>query len=169
MNKINVSYHETEIGEFIIASFGKKICILDFKNRKNRGTIDKRIKRYLKSEFLESENDLIIKTKKQIDEYLMGNRKFFNIPILSLGTEFQQKVWNELLKIPYGKTISYLELANRIGNPKAVRAVALANNANAISLIIPCHRVISSNGKMCGYAGGILVKKKILDIESGRK
>ncbi len=168
-NKINVFYYKTKIGELIIGSFENKICILDFRYRKMRNTVDNRIKKELQAEFIEKENDLIIEIKKQLDEYLDGNRESFDTQILVVGTDFQKKVWKELLNIPYGTTISYLELANRINNPKAIRAVARANGANAIAIIIPCHRVINSNGKLGGYSGGLSIKEKLLDIEKNIK
>ena len=105
-------------------------------------------------------------TISQLDEYINGQRQVFDIPLdLSTGTPFQQTVWEALLKIPYGKTISYAQLANHIGQPTACRAVANANGKNPISLIIPCHRVITSDGKLGGYTGGIEIKQTLLDIE----
>ena len=92
-------------------------------------------------------------------------RKIFDIPIKLDGTEFQVKVWKELLKLPYGETCSYLDIAKKIGNPNASRAVGMANNKNKIQIIIPCHRVIGSNKKLIGYAGGIKVKEKLLKLE----
>ena len=99
----------------------------------------------------------------------MGGRKKFDIPVRFVGSSFQQKVWNELLKIPYGKTVSYLEISKKIGDEKAIRAVAAANGANAISIIVPCHRVVGSNGELTGYAGGLTVKKKLLHLEKSGK
>ncbi|WP_067140482.1 methylated-DNA--[protein]-cysteine S-methyltransferase [Oceanivirga salmonicida] len=165
MNEINVFYYKTKIGELIIGSYENKLCLLDFRWRRMRTTVDNRIKKELQAEFVEKETKLIIKTKKQIDEYLEGKRKKFNIPLLTVGTDFQKQVWTELINIPYGQTVSYLDLANKINNPKAVRAVAGANGANAISVIIPCHRVINSNGELGGYGGGLAVKKRLLKIE----
>lgn len=105
-------------------------------------------------------------TISQLDEYINGQRQVFDMPLdLSTGTPFQQTVWEALLKIPYGKTISYAQLANHIGQPTACRAVANANGKNPISLIIPCHRVIASDGKLGGYTGGIEIKQTLLDIE----
>lgn len=105
-------------------------------------------------------------TISQLDEYINGQRQVFDIPLdLSTGTPFQQTVWEALLKIPYGKTISYAQLANHIGQPTACRAVANANGKNPISLIIACHRVIASDGKLGGYTGGIEIKQTLLDIE----
>lgn len=105
-------------------------------------------------------------TISQLDEYINGQRQVFDMPLdLSTGTPFQQTVWEALLKIPYGKTISYAQLANHIGQPTACRAVANANGKNPISLIIPCHRVIASDGKLGGYTGGVEIKQTLLDIE----
>ena len=105
-------------------------------------------------------------TISQLDEYINGQRQVFDIPLdLSTGTPFQQTVWEALLKIPYGKTISYAQLANHIGQPTACRAVANANGKNPISLIIPCHRVIASDGKLGGYTGGVEIKQTLLDTE----
>ncbi|WP_156286458.1 methylated-DNA--[protein]-cysteine S-methyltransferase [Oceanivirga salmonicida] len=165
MSEINVFYYKTKIGELIIGSYENKLCLLDFRWRRMRTTVDNRIKKELQAEFVEKETKLIIKTKKQIDEYLEGKRKKFDIPLLTVGTDFQKQVWKELMNIPYGQTVSYLDLANKINNPKAVRAVASANGANAISVIIPCHRVINSNGELGGYGGGLAVKKRLLKIE----
>ena len=105
-------------------------------------------------------------TISQLDEYINGQRQVFDIPLdLSTGTPFQQKVWQALRQIPYGETISYAQLANHIGQPTACRAVAQANGRNPLSLIIPCHRVIASDGKLGGYTGGVEIKQTLLDIE----
>lgn len=165
MKKINVSYCKTKIGELIIASYDNKLCILDFRYRKMRNSVDNRIKKYLDCDFVEKEDYIIIETKKQVDEYLLGKRKEFDIPILLLGTKFQKQVWNSLLEVEYGQTASYLDIANKIDNPKAVRAVASANGANSIALIVPCHRIIESNGGLGGYGGGLDVKKRLLNLE----
>ncbi len=128
-------------------------------------TVDNRIKKGLNSDFFELENDVIKTAKKQIDEYLTGTRKEFEIPILMVGTEFQKIVWQALQQIKYGQTASYLDLAKSINNEKAVRAVANANGANLLGLIIPCHRIIGSNGELVGYGGGLPAKKKLLKLE----
>jgi len=101
----------------------------------------------------------------QLDEYFRGTRREFSLVLEPEGTTFQQKVWKQLRAIPYGKTASYLEIAQAIGNPKAVRAVGAANGANPISIIIPCHRVIGTNGKLTGYGGGLWRKEWLLDHE----
>ena len=101
----------------------------------------------------------------QLESYFTGQLESFDLPLAPEGTPFQQGVWRELCKIPYGETISYGELARRIGNPKASRAVGLANGSNPIPIIIPCHRVIGSNGKLTGYGGGLHIKEKLLALE----
>ncbi len=164
-NKINIAYYKTKIGELILGSYDNKLCLLDFRYRRMRTTVDNRIKKLLKADFLEREDAVIVETKKQIDEYLEGKRRAFNIPILLLGTDFQKQVWNELLKVKYGETVTYSDIAKRINNPKAIRAAASANGANAIALVVPCHRVIESNGDLGGYGGGVAVKKRLLNLE----
>ncbi len=164
-SEINISYHKTKIGELIIGSFQGEICILDFRYRKMRSRVDSRIKKGLKADFIEQEDKIIQEAKTQIDDYLQGKRKEFIIPILMVGSDFQKRVWKALLSVPYGKTISYLELAKKIGNPKGVRAVANANGANAIALVLPCHRIIASDGSLGGYGGGLSAKKRLLRIE----
>lgn len=105
----------------------------------------------------------------QLDEYFRGERKEFKIGINPAGTEFQSKIWNLLLKIPYGKTISYLELSKQFGDEKAIRAIASANGKNPIPIIIPCHRVIGNDGSLTGYAGGLLKKQWLLEHEGAIK
>ena len=113
------------------------------------------------------ETDLIKETKRQLDEYFAGKRKEFDIPTRLEGTEFQKRVWEELRKIPYGKTVTYKDIAEAVGCPKGFRAVGLANNRNPISIIYPCQRVIGSNGSLTGYGGGLDVKEKLLELERG--
>lgn len=110
-------------------------------------------------------SELSAKTVLQLEEYFDGRRKEFDIPIKLRGTEFQKKVWNELLKIPYGATVSYKDIAIKIGNPKACRAVGMANHNNPILIIVPCHRVINENKKLGGYALGLDLKRKLLELE----
>ena len=164
-NKINVQYYKTKYSEFILGSYDKKLCLLDFRYRKMRKTVDNRLKKGLNADFIEQDDEILQKTRQQLDEYFAVERKEFDIPLLTVGTDFQKQVWNALLKIPYGKTASYLQLAKNIDNEKAVRAVANANGANAIGIIIPCHRIIGNNGKLVGYGGGLPLKKRLLKLE----
>ena len=117
----------------------------------------------------ESTSEVIQKAIKQLDEYFNGERTAFEVPLLFVGTDFQKSVWYKLLDIPYGSTVSYGELAKQLDMPKAVRAVAAANGANAISIFAPCHRVIGSNHTLVGYGGGLPAKKRLLDLEINGK
>ena len=143
--------YKTILGNLCIVDEDEKIVAILFEN-----VLGNNIKK---------ETKLIKETIKQLNEYFEGKRKTFSVPIYFNGTDFQNKVWNELLNIPYGKTISYGELAKRIGNPKASRAVGMANHNNPISIIVPCHRVIGKKGQLVGYGGGLDVKQKLLEIE----
>ncbi len=109
--------------------------------------------------------EILENCKEQLQNYFLGKTIFFDLPLSPEGTEFQQKVWAELLKIPYGETITYMELAVRLGDAKAIRAVGTANGRNPIAIIIPCHRVIGAGNKLTGYAGGIWRKKILLELE----
>lgn len=149
----NAYIYNTEIGTIAIMDNGNEITDIYF-NDEN-----------IPKDAIITESKLIKEAKKQLDEYLTGMRKMFNIPILAEGTEFQRSVWAALLKIPYGETRCYSEIAESIGNPKASRAVGLANNKNPISIIIPCHRVIGKSGKLVGYGGGLEIKERLLNLE----
>lgn len=162
---IIIEYFKTPMGELIIGDYQNKICICDWRYRKMRQQIDKRIQGFLKADYLEGKSDLLEETKKQFSQYFEGNRQAFELPLWMLGTDFQKSVWQALIEIPYGETVTYLNLSKKLGNEKAIRAVASANGANAISIIIPCHRIIGSDGKLVGYAGGLNIKKKLLELE----
>lgn len=166
MNKISIQYYKSPIGELLLGSYDEQLCLLDFRYRKMRERVDRRIQKGLNAEYVEESTPLIKETIKQMKEYFNLERKEFTIPLLMVGTDFQKTVWQGLIDTPFGTTSSYLELAKRIGNEKAVRAVATANGANAIGVLIPCHRIIGSDGSLVGYAGGLDVKKKLLQIES---
>ncbi len=166
MNTINIQTYKSPVGELLLGSYDGKLCLADWKYRRMRTTIDKRLQNGLNAEYSEESSEVIEQTITQLKEYFSGRRKTFDIPLLTIGTEFQKSVWQGLIKIPYGANASYLELAKNIGNEKAVRAVASANGANAISILIPCHRIIGSNGELVGYAGGLPAKKKLLELEN---
>ena len=115
------------------------------------------------------ETAVIKKAIQQLDEYFRGERKVFDLPLRPKGTEFQRRVWAALLSIPHGETRSYKDLAIKIQNPKAYRAVGMANNKNPLPIVIPCHRVIGSNRKLIGYRGGLDIKEKLLGIENDQE
>lgn len=147
-------YYETVIGKIGIAENGKAITNIFF----GKTVVPKEIK--------EEETLLLEKASKQLNEYFQGERTVFDLPLEAEGTEFERMVWDALLTIPYGETRTYGQIAKQIGRPKASRAVGRANGLNPISIFIPCHRVIGSNGKLTGYAGGLDIKKKLLDMEN---
>ena len=163
--RLEIQYHKTKIGELVLGSYDSKLCLLDFRYRKMRFAVDNRLKKTLNAKFVVQDNKILKETRKQITEYLRAERKTFDLPILSVGSDFQKQVWEALLKINYGETASYLDIAKYIGNEKAVRAVASANGANAIAVIIPCHRIIGSDGELVGYGGGLPIKKRLLNLE----
>lgn len=150
----NIWHYESPIGTLWIAEEDQAITYLKF---------DKGQKDW--SAYKQNETALIKKTKNQLEEYFNGNRNKFTLPIAPHGTEFQKSVWEALLNIPYGETRSYRDIAIKINNPKAARAVGLANNRNPIAVIIPCHRVIGHDGGLTGYAGGLDIKQFLLDLE----
>lgn len=164
--KINVQEFKTPVGILLIGSYQNKLCLCDWLYRKMRLQIDNRIQQYLNAEYDFISDATIENTQIQLTEYFTQKRTEFQLPILFIGTDFQKIIWEELIKIPFGKTATYLELAKKIDNKKAVRAVAAANGANAISIIVPCHRIIGTNGKLVGYAGGLKAKQKLLEIEN---
>ena len=153
------------MGELVLGAFGDKLCGCGWRVEKQRERVDRRLMRMLKARIEEGTSVVIESASRQLDEYFAGERKAFDIPLLFVGTDFQKKVWNGLLGIPYGTTISYGELARRRGSPAAVRAVANANGANAISIIAPCHRVIGSDHTLTGYGGGLDTKQNLLALE----
>lgn len=165
MNKIIIQYFKSPVGELIMGAFHEKLCLCDWRYRRMRQTIDKRILGGLDASFEEGETTVMETAQHQLNEYFAAERIEFDIPLLMVGTSFQKTVWNELLKIPFGKTESYLGLSRKIGNEKAIRSVAAANGANAISIMIPCHRIIGSDGKLTGYGGGLQAKKTLLQLE----
>lgn len=147
----NLYFYDTNLGIIGIKDNNKSITEIFFSKDKIGDNI--------------KETDLIKACFRQLKEYFEGKRKEFNVPIEAKGTEFQNKVWKALLDIPYGETRSYKDIAIAIGNEKACRAIGMANNKNPISIIIPCHRVVGSNGKLIGYGGGLDKKEKLLNIE----
>ncbi len=162
---VNIQYYNAPCGELVLASTGGKLCLCDWNGmpcaEKNR----RRLARLLGAEFTEEPSEVILLTEMQLDEYFSGKRKTFDIPLQTVGTDFQRRVWNTLLKIPFGKTTTYKDIAIEVGNEKGTRAVAQAIGANGISIIIPCHRVIGSDHSLTGFAGGMEAKRMLLQLE----
>jgi len=156
---------ETPLGEMVAGATDEGICLLEFIDRRMLPTEYKDLTRLLKTTLEQGDNIHLKSLRKQLDKYFSGELKEFTIPLVTPGTDFQQAVWKELLEIPYGTTRSYQEQANVLRRSDSVRAVANANGMNRISIIIPCHRVIGSNGRLTGYGGGLKRKKWLLDHE----
>ena len=140
----------TLAGNLLLVSDEKFLIEIRFNNDRN---------------FNNSDIPILLETEKQLRQYFVGERQIFNIPLKPIGTNFQLSVWHELQEIPYGETISYQQLAERVGDKKKSRAVGNANGKNPIPIIVPCHRVIRKNGDLGGFGGGIKIKRKLLDLE----
>ncbi len=165
MKTIQIQYYQSPCGELILGSVEEKLCMCDWVAKGRREVIDSRLQQRLCATYEESLSPVVAKTITQLDEYFDGERTTFDIPLLFAGTAFRQRVWEELVRIPYGVTISYAALAQRIDHPTAVRAVANANGANPISILVPCHRVIGSDHSLTGYGGGLDKKEFLLRLE----
>nr|WP_291932144.1 methylated-DNA--[protein]-cysteine S-methyltransferase [Chryseobacterium sp.] len=153
------------LGTMVACADEHGICLLEFSDRKALPTELKGISKHFNANIVQGENPHFITLEKELSAYFEGRRTVFTVPLSPVGTAFQKEVWKILQEIPYGRTRSYQEQADRLGNPKSVRAVAHANGLNKISIIIPCHRVIGSNGQLTGYGGGIWRKQKLLELE----
>ncbi len=165
MNMIHTQFYQTPVGELIIGAYKGQLCLCDWRYRRMRDQVDNRLQKYLGAGYEQQSDPLIDQTIEQLDAYFSHQRQQFDLPLRLAGSDFQQQVWQALIKIPYGSTYSYLQLSESLGNPKAIRAVASANGANAISVIVPCHRIIGSDGSLTGYAGGLPAKEKLLKLE----
>ena len=164
-NKITVKSYQTPCGILLLGSINDNLCLCDWRTENHRDRVDRRLKQTFHAEYETGTSEVIAYAEQQLNEYFAGERQTFDAPLCFTGTDFQIKVWNELLKIPFGTTISYGELARRIGCPTAVRAVANANGANSISIFVPCHRVIGSDNSLTGYGGGLNAKQMLLKLE----
>ena len=169
MPPILIQYFPTGFGELILGSFEDQLCLCDWRYRRMRDAVDARIQRGLDTSYVESTSPVIEATKDQLNAYFAGMRTAFDVPLRLVGTDFQQRVWEALRSIPYGTTETYASLTSNVAEPTAIRAVAAANGANAISIIVPCHRIIGSSGELVGYAGGLPAKKKLLQLEGALK
>jgi AraC family transcriptional regulator of adaptative response/methylated-DNA-[protein]-cysteine methyltransferase len=165
---IDLTRIETPIGAMFAGAVPEGICLLEFTDRKMLPTELKTLAKYYNATILQGENIHFAALRRQLEEYFAGSRRHFELPLAAPGTLFQQAVWQELQRIPYGSTRSYSEQAAALGRPAAVRAVALANGMNRISIIIPCHRVIGADGSLTGYGGGLWRKQWLLNMERGQ-
>lgn len=152
-------------GTLLLGAVDGKLAFCDWESGWHRASVQKRIDRFLKGPYENRPDALLDRTEAELREYWAGKRRTFDLPLLFLGTDFQKDVWNALLDIPWGGTVSYGDLARRIGRPKATRAVGVAVGENPFSIIVPCHRVIGKDGSITGYGGGLEAKRMLLGIE----
>ncbi len=162
---ISLQHYESPVGTLLIGAFENRLCLCDWAERKSRESIDRRLCRALDGRLVTQPCSTTEEAMRQLDEYFEGRRQAFTLPLWMIGTDFQRLVWEQLRGIGYGATCSYGALAAALGRPRAVRAVASANGANALSIFIPCHRVIGTDGTLTGYAGGLEVKRFLLELE----
>lgn len=166
--KIYIKNYYSPCGRLILGAYADRLCLCNWLSERHPGRIDNRLQRLLVADYVECATSVTDEAARQLDLYFIGRQMSFTVPLLFVGTAFQQEVWRRLMDIPYGHTVSYGELARRLGCPWAVRAVANANGANSISVFVPCHRVVGSDGSLTGYVGGIDIKRFLLELESNR-
>ncbi len=152
-------------GDLLLGSFGDTLCLCDWLAEPHHTRVTARLQRHLRATIHEGDSPTLRQAAAELDKYFAGKRRHFTLPLLLTGTNFQKKVWQELLCIPYGSTLTYSEQARHLGMPTATRAIASANGANALSIVVPCHRVIGSRGSLTGYAGGLEAKLSLLQLE----
>jgi AraC family transcriptional regulator of adaptative response/methylated-DNA-[protein]-cysteine methyltransferase len=162
---IRLGWIRTPLGPMVAGATSAGICLLEFTDRRMLEAQLRSLDRHLGLPALPGASPHIERLRAALDEYFAGRRREFDLPLVAPGTPFQERVWQELRRIPYGETRSYADLARRIGRPKAVRAVARANGMNRMALLIPCHRVVETGGGLGGYGGGVWRKRRLLDLE----
>lgn len=163
---ISVVGYPSPVGQLRLGAFGDKICLCEWMTENRCKCVDHHVRRVLNADFEERLTPTLQTCMSELDEFFSKKRTEFDVPVILAGTEFQKRVWSALLTIPFGTTISYGTLASRIGSPSSVRAVANAIGANPISILVPCHRVIGSDGSLTGYAGGLDAKRSLLKLET---
>lgn len=164
-NVILTKLYKAPCGVLTLGSVDDRLCLCDWPAERRRSLVQRRLETAFRASFADGTSEVIKQAALELDEYFAGRRRTFDVPLLFAGTDFQKTVWTELLNIPYGQTASYAEIARRIGRPEAVRAVANAVGANALSVFVPCHRVVGSDRSLTGYAGGLEAKSALLNLE----
>ncbi len=159
---------ETPLGALVAVADDDRLYLLEFVDRRMMATQMKTLQSRYGCSIAPGNTPVLVEAAKQLDAYFSGSLKQFDLPLDYRGTEFQVSVWDRLLAIPYGETLSYSQMANELGRPDAQRAVGKANGDNRIAIIVPCHRVVKADGTLCGYGGGLWRKKRLLDLECGQ-
>ena len=168
MNKstLNIAHFDSPVGPMVACATDLGICLVDYMDRKILEDEFEYLAKEFDTKILPGKNKHLDNLQKELKEYFIGKRSIFTVPLHTSGTDFQMSVWRALQTIPYGHTRSYKQQAEAMGNVKAVRAVASTNGKNRINILIPCHRVIGSNGKLVGYGGGLERKQWLIDLEA---
>jgi len=164
---IVTTWIESPLGPLLAGATSEGVCLLEFTDRRMLNAQFATLRKRFQCAIIPGENEHLRLLKKELTAYFDGSLRKFSVHLVYPGTDFQQKVWNQLLRIPFGTTVSYEDIARRIGSPKAHRAVGHANGLNRISIVIPCHRVVNKSGELGGYGGGLWRKRKLLDLEQG--
>jgi AraC family transcriptional regulator of adaptative response/methylated-DNA-[protein]-cysteine methyltransferase len=164
-NVVFIQLIESPLGPLVAGMINDKLCLLEFAQRRMLETQLKTIRARFDAALSVGTPTHFDQLRVELGEYFAGTRRSFGVPLIAPGTKFQEKVWHTLLEIPYGVTRSYEDIAQRVGSPRAVRAVGTANGCNRIAILIPCHRVVNKNGELGGYGGGLWRKKRLLELE----
>jgi AraC family transcriptional regulator of adaptative response/methylated-DNA-[protein]-cysteine methyltransferase len=158
----------TPLGPIVAAATARGVCLLEFTDRRRLERQLAILGRRLRLAVVPGENDHLRRLREEVGEYFAQRRRAFEVPLHTTGTPFQERVWRELKRIPYGETRSYAEVAKAVASPRAVRAVGQANGMNRIAIVLPCHRVVTTDGKLGGYGGGLWRKRRLLALEQGQ-
>lgn len=161
---LTMTYH-SPCGDLLLGSYEEALCLCDWASKPKRAVTDAMIRRLSEAEYIAMPSEVTRLAARQLDEYFAGRRRYFDVPLRMFGTEFRRRVWQAIGEVPYGDTISYGELAERVGDSRAVRAVAAAVGANPVSIFVPCHRIVGRDGALVGYAGGLEAKRRLLELE----
>jgi AraC family transcriptional regulator of adaptative response/methylated-DNA-[protein]-cysteine methyltransferase len=162
---LRVSWLNTPLGPMLAAASDRGVCQLEFADRRGLEKSQVEMRRRFGLPVVPGINDYLVRLRQEMQDYFSGTRRDFTVPVVLRGTEFQERVWRELQRIPFGRTASYETIAKKIGSPSSVRAVARANGTNRLYLLVPCHRVIAKDGALSGYGGGVWRKRLLLELE----
>ena len=165
---VSVDLMQSPVGTLLLAATDSAVCSLEFVDAASLEARLHSLRQRVAGAVVTATNRCLALVRNQLEEYFEGRRRAFDVPLSFVGTAFQQKVWTALLEIRYGETWSYLQLAEHVGDAGATRAVGMANGANPIAIVIPCHRVVNASGELGGYGGGLWRKRVLLDLEKGQ-
>ena len=164
MPSIDIQFFKTPYADLIIGSYQNKLCLLDYRYRKMRDSLDQKLQQRLNATFVLQDNALLRRTRLQIEQYLMSQRQTFDLPLLMVANDLDKKVWQALIQVPYGTTSTYSNLAAQL-NCDNIPKIASANGNNTLALIVPCHRILSDRGELIAYGGGLGLKLKLINLE----